>query len=538
MKRLALLLLALLLIFSIIITGCQFFGASTKTSSATKTASAASGVLKLLSTDPTTLDPALASESTSGQYIMLIYSGLLKLDEKLEPVGDIAESWNITNDGLTYTFKLRRDVKFQNGRPVTAGDFKYSWERAVNPATGSNVARTYLGDILGVDDALAGKTTSITGVTVLDNYTLQVKIEAPKSYFLYKLSYPTAFVVDSKSVSQGTDWWRSPNNGTGPFKLSQWNQRQSLTLIRNDDYYAEKPKISSIQYSFYSGLPMDLYETGKIDVTGVSTDYIDAVMDKTGPFYNDLTVSSHLSVGYIGFNCAQPPFDDPVIRQAFSLAIDKDKIIKLIYRNMERRADGILPPGLPGYNPNVKGQAFDPAKARALVKASRYGNAAYLPSITLTTYGYGGSVSSLLQALVYQWQEHLGVTVKIRQLETERYFYKTKSEIDQLYILNWIADYPHPQNFLDVLFHSEANYNYGSYSNLQFDQLVQAASQSGDEPAGFAIYQKAEQILIDDAACIPLTFGMNYTLVKSYVNNYKTNALGFALLQDVSLANR
>jgi oligopeptide transport system substrate-binding protein len=535
LKKLVLLALVLTIIFSFMLTGCQLLRSTTLSTTTVNTVAPGSGVLNLSNIDPTTLDPAVASESTSSQYILLIYSGLLKLDDKLEPVGDIAESWTVDAAGTTYVFKMRHDVKFQSGHAVTANDFKYSWERAANPATRSQTAATYLSDILGVDDVLAGRATSIKGVVVKDDYTLQVTIDTPKSYFLFKLSYPTTFVVDQSSVSKSADWWRSPNNGTGPFKLSQWTQQKSLTLARNESYYGNSPRISGIQYSFYSGMPMDLYETGDIDITGVSTAYIDAVMDQNGPFYNDLSISSDLSLSYIGFNCTQPPFDDVNIRIAFSQAIDKDKIVRLVYRSIEKKANGILPPGMPGYNPQVKGIEFNVEQAKKLIKASKYGDAANLPAVTLTTYGYGGSVGQLIQALVYQWQENLGVTVNVRQLDNDRYFYNTRSEIDQLYIMGWSADYPHPQDFLDILFGSNTDYNYGGYSNQQADSIIKSANESTDTQSSFALYQKAEQIIIDDAACVPLTFGMNYSLVKNYVKNYKVSPLGFAQLQDISI---
>lgn len=536
MKKSVFIALVLGIVLSFALTGCQLLRATTPNPTAISTTAPGSGVLKLSDMDPTTLDPAIASESTSSQYILLIYSGLLKLDDKLEPVGDIAESWTADAAGTTYVFKIRHDVKFQNGHAVTANDFKYSWERAANPANRSQTAATYLGDIVGVSDVLSGRASTIKGVVVKDDYTLQVTIDTPKSYFLYKLSYPTTFVVDQSSIGKSADWWRSPNNGTGPFKLSQWTPQKSLTLSRNEAYYGNLPRISGIEYSFYSGMPMDLYETGDIDITGVSTAYIDAVMDQNGPFYNDLTISSDLSLSYIGFNCSQPPFDDVNIRKAFSQAIDKDKIIRLVYRSMEKKANGILPPGMPGYNPQVKGIEFNAEQAKALIKASKYGDVANLPPVTLTTYGYGGGVGQLIQALVYQWQENLGVTVNVRQLDSDRYFYNTRSEIDQLYIMGWSADYPHPQDFLDILFGSNTDYNYGGYSNQQADSIIRAANESTDTQASFALYQKAEQMIVDDAACVPLTFGMNYSLVKNYVKNYKVSPLGFAQLQDISIA--
>jgi oligopeptide transport system substrate-binding protein len=527
--------LAAVLIFSFLLTGCHLSLITSRTNASVPGGKAGSGVLKLDGADPSTLDPAVSTEANSAQYILLIYSGLLKLDQKLEPVGDIAESWSVNDSSTVYTFKLRQNVKFQNGHSVTAADFKYSWERAAKPATGSQTAATYLGDILGVNEMLAGKANSIPGVVVKDDYTLQVTIDYPKSYFLYKLSYPTTFVVDQKVVSHGGEWWRTSKNGTGPFQLAQWISRQSLTLESNPLFYAEKPHLNSVQYNYYSGMPMDLYETGSIDVTGVSAAFIDAVTDQNGPFYKDLNISTDLSVSYVGFNCAQPPFDDPLVRKAFSQAIDKDKIIRLVYRSMEKKAEGLLPPGMPGYNPSLKGSDFDPKAAKADIQASRYGDASQLPPITFTVNGYGGDVGQLIQSIVYQWQENLGVNVKVRQLDTDRYFYNTRAEIDQMYLMSWIADYPHPQDFLDILFSSSTDYNYGGYSNPAVDKLIQQANLSKVETDRLLLYQKAEKMLVDDTACIPLTFGMNYYLVKYYVKNYTVNPLGFAQLQSVSV---
>lgn len=542
MKKIFVLVLMLVLALSLTLNGCDLHFinpfSSTPTTQPTQpsvsTSAGGSGELNLYDSDPTTLDPAVSTETTSSQYIMLIYSGLLKFNDKLQPVGDIATSWDISQDYLTYTFHLRNDAKFQSGRAITAADFKYSWERAANPSTGSQTAGTYLGDIVGVADVISGKTTTISGVTVKDDYTLQVTIDSPKSYFLDKLTYPTTFLVDKNKVAAGTEWWRKSSCGSGPFILSQWTQNQSLTLVRNSLYYGDKAKLSKINYQYYSGMPMDLYETGSIDVTGVSTAYIDAVNDKSGSFYNDLNISSVLSLTYIGFNCSQAPFDDASIRQAFSLAVDKDKIISLIYRDMEKKADGILPPGMPGYNSAVKGLSYDPVKAQNFIKASKYGDVSKLPPITLTTYGYGAGVGDLLQALVFQWKANLGVDVKIRQLETERYFYNTQAEIDQMFMMAWSADYPHPQDFLDILFHSNTAYNYGFYSNADVDKLVTQANRNQDQTQSFSLYQQAEQKIVDDAACIPISFGMNYNLVKPYIKGYVTNPLGFVELQNVS----
>ena len=201
-----------ILVFSSFLSSCGLSRSSTSTSPD----SSGSGVLTLTSTDPLTLDPAIANDSQSEGYIMQIFSGLLKFNDNLEPIPDIAENMPaISSDGLTYTFNLRQNVKFQDGTPVTANDFKYSWERVVNPTTDSPTAATYLGDIVGVKDMMAGKANQISGVKVIDDYTLQVTINSPESYFLYKLTYPAFFVVEKSNVSSGSKlvaracWYRT-----------------------------------------------------------------------------------------------------------------------------------------------------------------------------------------------------------------------------------------------------------------------------------------------------------------------------------------
>jgi oligopeptide transport system substrate-binding protein len=523
--------LAILIFGVVLITGCK--QVKTDLPPAAVSSSSSGGTLNLWdSEDPTTLDPSLQNEASSAQYIIELFSGLVKLDENMTPVPDIAQGWDISDDRMTYTFHLRRDVKFQNGKALTARDIKYSWERTTDPEVGSLNASNYLGDITGVEDKLAGKADQIKGVKVLDDYTLQVMIDSPRSYILYKLAYPTAMVMDQQNVETGSEWWRKPN-GSGPFKVGQWTAGKLLTLEKNKLYYGTQAGVDKIQFQFFTGLPMDLYETGKIDVTSISTDYIDRATDKSGPFYKDLSVTPYLGLYYVGFNCSRPPFNDIKLRRAFSMAVDKDKIISLVFRDMEEKADGILPPGMPGYNPGLSGTGYDVNKALDILKAAGYADIAKLPEITFTTYGYAGGAGSVIEAMLYQWKQNLGVDVKVRQLEPERYFYNTKSEIDDLYGTGWSADYPHPQDFLDILFSTNSNNNYGNYSNTRVDDLIRQANRSSDQAESFKLYQQAEQMMVDDAACIPISFSKNYMLVRSYVKDYKINPLGFATLDRV-----
>ena len=495
-------------------------------------------VLNLYGIDPYTLDPAMVADGTSNSYAIQIFSGLVSLDEDLEPVPDIAQDWQVSDDGRTYTFYLRDYVFFHDGRQVTAEDFKYSWERACSPDIGSQTAATYLGDIVGVKEVLAGESDEISGVQVIDDYTLSVTIDEPKSYFLSKLTYATSFVVDRNNVEQGDDWWYQPN-GTGPFKLKQWDENSLLVLERNGYYYGSIASsflcVELVKFHLWSGVPMNLYELGQIDITSVDSGYIDKVTDEAGDFYQELAVFPELSLIYIGFNCKKPPFDDANIRSAFSMAIYKDKIISLTYKDTVERADGILPDGMPGFNENLLGLEYDVAQAQELIASSKYGDVSNLPPITITTGGWGGQISLELEAIINEWRINLGVEVEVRQLEPEEFLYNLMQEKDEMFIWGWGADYPHPQNFLEVLFATGSEINISEYNNPELDSLLHMASLEQDKEKSLELYQQAEQILVSDAACLPLWFGKNYMLVKPYVNGYKLNLLGFAMLNEVSV---
>ena len=490
--------------------------------------------LTLFDIGPVTLDPAVSQESTSHLYIMHIFSGLVALDHDLEPVPDIAQRWELDDDGTTYTFYLRRDARFHDGSKVTAWDFKYSWERASDPATSSDTAETYLGDIIGVKEVLSGEATEISGVEVIDDYTLRVEIDAPKVYFLAKLTYPVAYAVDRANVESGSQWWRDPN-GSGPFRLKEWKEDEVLILERNEKYYRDLAKLKHVIFRLWGGVPMQMYEMGEIDITGVSINYIDRVLDEADPLHQELVIVPQLSLQYIGFNAAKPPFDDANIRRAFARAVDKDKIIAQVLKDMVGRADGILPQAMPGYNADLEGLSYNVEAARQLIAASRYGDVSQLPPITFTTAGWGGAISPVVEAVISEWRINLGLEVRVRQMEIETYYYQLKEEKNELFDYGWVADYPDPENFLDVLFHSRSRHNVGEYVNPEVDALLEKARVEPVAGERLEMYRQAEEMLVNDAALLPLWFDTNYVLVKPYVKGYIPNPQGILNLAGISV---
>ena len=466
------------------------------------------------STNPREYDPA----TTHGTGDKLVFSGLVSFDPYLNLTPDLAESWSVSQDGTVYIFTLRQNARFHNGRPVTAQDVVYSWERAASPALHSDTALTYLGDIVGVREMAAGQANHISGLEALDTHTLKVTIDAPKPYFLLKLTYPTAFVVDQANVESGEEWFRNPN-GTGPYKLTEWRRFEQITYEANTDFYLGKPSIPYVIIKLYSGVGTRLYEAGEIDLTGVGYYSAERFLDPTEPLHNELITGVDLCTGYVVFDVTQPPFDDIKVRQAFSMAFDRQKYIDVVLSGRALPAIGIFPPGLPGFNIGLKGLPYDPERARQLLAESKYGMD--LPSIVYTNAGIGSYIGGDVAALVQMWQQVLGVEITVENLEPN-YFYEKiiAGQHGQIFGGGWCADYPDPENFADVLFHSGSTQNTGGYSNPELDVLLESARVEQDTTKRIEMYQQAEQIIVDDAPVLFTTHSLSYLLVKPYVKGY------------------
>ena len=465
--------------------------------------------------DIVTLDPAL----TEGEGIIdAIFSGLVRIGKDWEVVPDIAESWKVSEDGTVYTFHLREGVKFHDGKPVTAHDFKYSWERALDPKTESRKASTYLGDIVGAREMLAGEATELSGVRVIDDLTLEVTIDGPKPYFLGKLTWPISFVVDRANVARGMNWTDKPN-GTGPFKLKEWKKDELVVLERNDDYYLEPAKMENVVFQIFAGRRMMMYEQGEIDITGVYIDDFDRVRDPQNPLNQDLMVEPSIGISYLGFNVTMPPFDDPKVRRAFALALDVDKILEVSWKGNAERSGSYIPPRIPGYNEELEPLPFDPEQAKQLIAESKYGSVDNLPPIVFYTLY---SLSPAEEAMIGMWQQNLGVTVEVQIIEElEEWYERSHNREFQLFHSGWHADYIDPQNFLEVLFHSESEENLSAYSNPEVDAALEKAAVEQDEGTRLKMYQDIEKLILEDLPAVPLYHSwISHVLVKPYVEGY------------------
>ena len=483
------------------------------------------GTLVRLFADPTSLDPHQIGDVTSSVVVGEIFGGLVTLSLGYEPVLDLAESCSVSDDGTVYTFVLRENAKFHDGNPVTANDVKWSIERAADPTTQSVNARNYLGDIVGVNEKLEGSATEVRGVHVVDDRTVEITIDAPKAYFLAKLSYPTAFVLDRNQVTGDGSWLEQPN-GTGPFRLGTYDVGELIVLERNELYHLGPPHIESVRMILSGGSAMIMYENDEIHLTGVGLDDLPRLLNPEDELHDQLKRSPQdFDVFYLGMNVNMPPFDDINVRRALNYAVDLQTIADVVLDGRVSPARGVIPPGFPSYTPNLRSYDFNPDLARELMEASSYADAwksDSLPRITLSLSGsFGAAVPPYLEVIIEQWNQELGIQVDIQQTEWATYLEDVKDAKYQMFSIGWIADYPDPENFLDILFHSESANNNTRYSNPEVDRLLEEARTERDKTRRFQIYNQVEQMVLDEAPWVWTWFsGEGYALIKPEVSDY------------------
>ena len=484
----------------------------------------AGGRLVRLFSDPPTLDPHITTDSTSAVIVNEVFGGLVTITPDIVIAPDLAEDWDISPDGKVFTFRLRQDARFHDGGPVVAEDFRWSLERAADPLTESPVADLYLSDVIGVADKLNGKAETIQGLRVIDERTLELTIDAPKSYFLAKLTYPTAFVVDRKNVEGNKNNWVFEPNGTGPFRLERYDIGETILLGRNENYHLGPPFLDEVEFILSGGDPMLMYENDEIHVTGLGLADLERVQDPSNPLRTELaTAPPGFTVSFIGMNLEQPPFDDVKFRQALNYAVNKKEIATTALSDLVVPAIGVIPPGFPSYNPDLRGYGYDPEKAKRLLSESRYGaDPASIPRITLSIAGnFGASVGLDMEVMLRSWQETLGVEVEIQQTEWATFLQDVHQRRFQMFALAWSADYPDPQDFLDIMFHTDSANNWGNYNNREVDSLLEKARVEPDQTARFQQYNLIEQLIVDDAPWVPLWHSTERkVLVKPEVKDY------------------
>jgi len=492
---------------------------------------AAQRVVFNLSGEPKTLDPHLATGVLESHVINQMYEGLIRTDEKGLAVPGMANRWDVSSDGTSYTFYLRT-AKWSNGEAVTAHDFVYGWRRCLNPATAAEYAYQ-LYHIQGAEEYNRGKGTAESiAVAAESDSVLTVKLKHPAPYFPALTGHFAYFPLNEKWVAAHADWASDPAGflGNGAFKLTDWRHRDRIILQKNGQYYdAGLVKLDEIEMTMVANESTALmqWETGKFDII-TQVPLPDVPRLKAA---RQLQVTPYLGVYYVALNQGQKPFNDTRVRKAFSLAIDRAQITKAILRGGQQEAYGVVSPGieLPGIGDYRKttGDLFkqDVAEAKKLLAAAGYPNGRGLPPVKYT-YNDLEMHRTVGEALQRMWLENLGVRVTLQVQEYKVYIQTLHSKNFQMARAGWIADFANPAAFLDM-FMSSAGNNSFNYNSPEFDGLLAKSRQATDIKTQTALLQQAEKKLIrDDMVVAPIYFYTNQFLQKPHVKGVIWNPLG------------
>ena len=430
--------------------------------------------------DLTTLDPQVGYDWQNWSVIKSIFDGLMDYKPgttQLEP--DLAESYTISDDGLTYTFKLRDGVKFHNGRAMTPADVKYSLERAVNPATQSP-GGGYFSAIEGYDALAGGKATELSGIRIIDNKTISFTLTRPDATFLHLMAINFGYIVPKEEVEKaGSDWGKKPV-GTGAFKFVEWVPGQHIVLERNKDYHRQGvPYLDKLTFEFGQDPTVAVLrlKNGEVDIVGDGIPPAQFTEIMADPANKDLIAEGdQLHTGYVTMNVTQPPFDNLKVRQAVNMAINKDRIVRLI-NNRAVPANQALPPAMPGYNKDNKGYAFDPDGAKKLLA-----EAGKPQGFTTELYAMNVDPNPRIAQAIQQDLAAVGIKAEIRSLaQAEVIAAGGSGKAPMIWSggMAWIADFPDPANFyygiLGCAGAVEGGWNWSKYCNKELDGRAENA---------------------------------------------------------------
>ncbi|OLB57531.1 MAG: hypothetical protein AUG45_05995 [Ktedonobacter sp. 13_1_20CM_3_54_15] len=475
--------------------------------------------------DSASLDPALGPDANTAQIVTMVYSGLVRSDVNLNVIPDQA-TWDVSSDNRVYTFHLKSGITFSDGTPVTAQTYVYTLTRALLPQVKSGIASFFEGAIVGADAVSAGKTKTLTGVKALDDSTLQITLTHAAPYFLEVLTNSLYFPLNKTVISQyGQGDW--PNHvaglgvGTGPFMVKEWDHKVKIILVPNPHYYGTKTKLSEVDMYFVTEptTAFKSYQANQYDFIWNITPN-DQQTAKSLPGF---VRKSLLETDLLFFNNKMPPFNSLAVRQAFAYAINKEALIHAIFKDAVVVAPTIIPPGMPGYQPDYAGIPYNKEKARSLMQ-SVYPDVSKVPPITFS-YPTSQIIPVEADALQEMWQTALGVRVNLRSVDLVAYNTETTEHSVQFGSTQWGADFPDPYDWLALNLTSNAANNNGEWSNPTFDQTIAQAEQAtGDQR--ISLYNKAEQIAISDVGWLPVDHQAMAAVIPSWLHGLSLNGNG------------
>jgi len=517
------------------LTGCVGSNAKNKINENTKQITYNLGI------DPKSLDPAMCTDASGGIIIANSFEGLCELDENEKAISGVAESWDISNDKLTYTFHLRKDSKWSNGDIVKASDFEYEWKRLLNPKTASEYAYQLL-YIKGAKEYNSGKVNADEiGVKAIDEYTLAVTLENPTPYFLELTATSPYMPVDQKVVENNKDWANDSKTlvSNGAFKITDYKIKDGVMLEKNENYFDKnKVKLDKLNMKFVTEetSAWASLKSGQFDMVNTvpKSEVQNALNDGTAKNFNTL------GTYFLDFNMSDKNTNEALkdnrVRKALSLAIDRDSLVTNVMRGGQTPANGMVAKGI-----NVNGKDFTEEKnyfdtkgnideAKKLLTEAGYPNGQGLPTITLL-YNPEGGQGTTMEALQDMWKKNLGIDIQLQTQEWKVFQTTKNNKTFDIARDGWNADYVDPMTFLDM-FASDSQQNNSGYSNKTFDNVIDNAKQELNSEKRINLLHQAEDILMEDMPVIPLYYYTRVIGAKDYVKGYRVSVMGNIYFKD------
>ncbi|MEK4845584.1 peptide ABC transporter substrate-binding protein [Bacillus sp. FSL W8-0183] len=482
--------------------------------------------------EPTSFDPPIGFNNVSWQGLNNLMEGLTRLNEKHEPSAAMAEKWDISKDGKTYTFHLRDGIKWSNGDPVKASDFEYAWKRLLDPKTGSSAA--FLAYMIEGGEAFnsgKGKKEDVK-VKAVNDQTLEVKLAYPQKSFLNMTANPAFFPVNEKVAEKDPNWAKDAKTfvGNGPFKLTEWKHDESFTMEKSDTYWDKQTvKLDQVKWLMISDRNTDyqMYQSGDLDTAFVPAEQSEDLLKS-----KDVQIEDQAGLFFYRLNVNMEPFQNKNIRKAFQMAINPQDIVEYVTKNEEKPARAFVSPGIL----DSKGEDFreaggdlvkhDTSEAvKLLEKGLKEENYSKLPPVTLT-YSTKPENKKKAEAIQQQLKEALGVDVKLANMEANVFAEDQKALKFQFSQSSFLADYADPINFLES-FQTGNSMNRTGWSNDTYDQLIKKASQEADEQKRNRMLHDAEALLMEEAPIIPIHFYNQVYLQKEGVKGIVRHPVGY-----------
>jgi len=485
----------------------------------------------VLEAEPATLDPAKSTAIPESLVELQVFEGLTRLDTQDQPVPGVAEKWDVSPDGLKYVFYLRTNAKWANGDPVTAEDFEFAWKRALSPELASENA--YM--LFPVKNGQAYNEKKLTadqvGVKALNDHTLEVTLEKPTAYFLSLTAFHAFYPLNKKIVMANPDKWSTEIStliGNGPFKITGWVHSGKIEFAKNDQYW-DVPAVKLAKMEW----PISDSQSTRLSL--VENNQADMMVEPPVVEHDRLTqagllkISPYLGIYYYVFNTQKAPFDNVKVRQAFSLSISREALVKNVVKGGKKPAYAWVAPGLVIGGKDFREESNnyateDKALAQKLLAEAGYPAGQGLPPVTLL-FNTGEMHKSIAEAIQEMWKQNLGIAVTLSNQESKVFLESRTQGAFQIARASWIGDYADPMAFMDVF---KDPGNDAKYHNPTYNRLVEKAQSTLDQPVRLGAMHEAEKLLFDDAVIIPIYYTTQPFVVKPYVKGYFWSVLGLA----------